>query len=714
MASQDNQYLSITTPLSVDMNLLSVSSDESISNLFYYSLELSSLEQSIKPEDIVGKAIDFCMILRDGSERHFNGYVNQFVSGALRKDGLRRYQAVVVPWLWFLSKTCDHKIFQTLTSVEIIEDVFKSYGFTDYQIKVSKTCLKRDYCVQYAESAFDFVSRLMEEEGIFYYFTQEKGKHTLVLTDNSSSFIDCDENELIFVDNIADEHLHSWAHSHNYITGKVTSNSYSFEEPKTDLISEAETVIKLDKAEKYEHYEYPYAYVKSTDGSEFVKSVIEAEESQYHTIESSGTYRSLQVGGKFKIKTHECTAEEGKEYSIISMRFDASEDVASTDASNRSYFNQFVCIPVAIKPRPKKMTPRPRVFGLQTAVVVGPSGEEIYTDKYGRVKVQFHWDRLGENDEKSSCWVRVSQSWAGNKWGGIVIPRISQEVVVSFLDGDPDKPLITGQVYNAVNMPPYDLPANQTQSGFKTRSTKDGGTATFNELRFEDKKDAEEVYIHAQKDFNTEINNNKNTTIEEGDDTYLLKKGNVIKTLEEGNVTTTLTKGDETHTLTEGNQAIELTKGDQTILLKEGGQEITLDKGDQSLTLSDGSRDITLSKGDQKTTLDKGDCKIELGGGDLSTDVTGKISSEATDKIECKVGGNSSTIDTSKIELKVGGNSIKIEAAGITLTCGGNSIKMDPSGVQIKGMMVKVEADTMAELKGGAMVKVQGAMTMIN
>ena len=716
MTSNSNeQYIGITTPLSAELALVSISGDESVSSLFYYTLELASEDQAIKPEDIVGKPVDFWMLLRDGSKRNFNGYVSQFSSGTLRPDGLRSYQAVVVPWLWFLSKTCDHKIFQSKSAKDIIEEVFQFYSFTDFKFNITKTCLVRDYCVQYGESAFDFVSRLMEEEGIFYFFTHEQGKHTMMMSDNTSCFENCAENELIYLDNIADEHLHSWNHNHSYITGKVTGNSYSFEEPNVALVKELDTIVKLDKVSNYEHYEYPYGYIKTGDAESFIKARIEAEESQYHTVESSGTYRSMKVGGKFKIKKHECASEEGKEYTIIGLRFDASEDVSSNAASARSYFNQIICVPAAIKPRPKNITPRPRVYGLQTAVVVGPSGEEIYTDKYGRVKVQFHWDRIGEKNEKSSCWIRVAQNWAGKGWGGVIIPRITQEVVVSFLDGNPDKPLITGQVYNAVNMPPYELPANQTQSGFKTRSTKDGGTATFNELRFEDKKDAEEIYMHAQKDFNTEINANRTTTIEEGDDTYLLKKGNVSKTLTEGNVTTELTKGNETHTLTEGNQTVELTKGDQTITLKEGKQTTKLDKGDQALTLADGSRKITLSKGDQKTKLEKGDYKLTLSSGDLTTKIdSGKSSLQASAKIENKVGGNSSTIDTSKIELKVGGNSIKIEAAGITLKCGGNSIKLDPSGITVKGIMVKLDGSAMTEVKGGAMVKVQGGITMIN
>jgi len=703
--AENQDYLGITTPLGNDvLKLIGISGDESISNLFHFALDLSSEDKMLVAQDIVGKSVNFWFLLRDGSKRFCNGFVSQFESGTLRSDGHRSYKAVVVPWLWFLSKTCDHKIFQAKDALQIIEEVFGEYGFTDYKFSVNKICLERDYCVQYGESAFDFVCRLMEEEGIFYYFTHEDGKHTMVLSDNTTGFINCDEDELIYLDNIADEHLHSWSHQYAYITGKVSSNSYSFEEPNIDLNKEIQTVVDLDGADNFEHYKYPYNYIKSADAEGFIKARIEAEESQFHTVEASGTYRSLKVGGKFTIGKHECSEEEGKGYTIIGMRFDTAEDATSNVANMRSYFNQFICIPNDVIPRPKPMTPRPHISGLQTAVVVGPSDEEIYTDEYGRVKIQFHWDRLGVKDENSSCWVRVSQNWAGNNWGGIIIPRIDQEVVVSFLEGNPDKPLITGQVYNATNMPPYELPANQTQSGFKTRSTIDGGTATFNELRFEDEKDSEEIYIHAQKDFNVEINNNKNTTIEEGDDTYLLKLGNVKRTIEEGDDLYVLKKGHVDKTLDEGNYMIGLTKGDFGTVLTEGNQTTTLESGNAELTLNSGNLTTKLDSGE--SSLEASD-KIEHKVGSNSSTID-------TSQIEHKVSGNSATIDSSQIELKVGGSSIKIESTGITLKAGSNEIKMDPSGVQIKGLMVKVEGSTMTEVKGSAMVKIQGGVTMIN
>ena len=706
--NQDQNFIGVST--SLGENVFAVTGmhcDDSISIPFRYTLDLVSDNQAIKPEDLVGNPIDFWMILRDGSKQDLNGYVSQFSTGMLRKDGLRKYQVVVMPWFWLLTKTKNSVIFQNMNVKDIIQQVFSDYGFVDFKFSVSKTFMKRDYCVQYAESAFDFVSRLMEEEGLFYYFTHTKSKHTMEICDNGSNFTTCTENELIFLDNIADDHLHSWEHQHSFITGKVTGNNYTFLDPKTSLKREVSTVLKINNAKTYEHYEYPEPYVKTADADSFLKPRIEAEEAQYHTTNSSGTYRSLQVGGKFKITKHECESEVGKEYIITALRFEASEDISGNANENlRSYFNQFVCLPADKLPVPKQITPRSSIYGLQTAVVVGPSGEEIYTDEYGRIKIQFHWDRIGENNEKSSCWVRVAQTWTGKNWGSISIPRIGQEVVVSFLNGNPDQPLVTGCVYNAINMPPYKLPDNKTQSGLKTRSTKSGSTDTFNELRFEDKKDAEEVYFHAQKDLTSDINHNRTTTIKEGDDTFTLKKGNQSITLEEGNQTETLKKGNQSITLTKGNQSITLTEGSQTTELKKGDQSITLDNGKQTTLLKKGNCEFTLNEGDNKLTLDKGDLTTKLSNGSSSL--------EASKKIECKVGGNSSTIDTSKIELKVGGNSIKIEASGITLTCGSNSIKLDPSGATVKGMMVKVEGETMTEVKGSAMLKMQGGITMIN
>ena len=301
------------------------------------------------------------------------------------------------------------------------------------------------------------------------------------------------------------------------------------------------------------------------------------------------------------------------------------------------------------------------MHGAQTAVVVGKSGEEIWVDKYGRVLVQFFWDRKGNSDEHSSCWVRVSQSWAGKDWGWVALPRIGQEVLVQFLEGDPDHPIIAGRVYNANQMPPYALPANQTQTGIKTHSSPKGGADNFNELRFEDKKGSEEIHVQAEKDLTIVIKNDETRDIK--------------------HARTTTVNNDDAETVTEGNQTITIKKGNQSTTLNEGKQSVTLDKGDQDITLTQGAQTITLNQGNQTI-------KLALGNQSTKLDA-GKATTEAMQSIELKVGGN--------------------------------SIKIDQTGITIKGMMVKVEGEiqtsikgAMTQVNGDAMLQLKGGVTMIN
>jgi len=275
-----------------------------------------------------------------------------------------------------------------------------------------------------------------------------------------------------------------------------------------------DSIVDQTGIDAYENYDYPGFYENRGDGDGLTKTRIEEEEVAYNVVSAAGTYRSFTAGGKFTLSRHEISGEQGGSYVITSISHQARENSYDVgDGGSHDYYNSFQCIPDDVVFRPARVTKLPYVRGPQTAVVVGPSGEEIYTDEFGRIKVQFYWDRVGENDENSSIWIRVSQQWAGKKWGAVFIPRIGHEVIVSFLEGSPDRPLVTGCVYNADNMPPYDLPANKTQSGWKTRSTKDGGTANFNELRFEDLKGSEEIYIHAEKDQNNHVENDETTFV---------------------------------------------------------------------------------------------------------------------------------------------------------------------------------------------------------
>jgi type VI secretion system secreted protein VgrG len=514
---QQERLISLDTPLGENVLILeSFRGHEELSRLFNYELEMLSDRDDIAASEIVGKNITFFVKLTDGEEQAFNGYVRRFTGGQLHTRTLRRYRAEVVPWLWFLTRTSDCRIFQNKSIPEIIEEIFQDLDFSDFETSdIKGEHPKREYCVQFRETSFNFVSRLMEEEGIFYYFRHEDGKHTLVLADQKGVYKDCPENEIeCDYGSLDADHISSWEHQYEYRSGKWAQTDYNFKTPSTKLLTSTDTLVDLPSIDKYEMFDYWGRYNKKSDGEALTKLRMEEEEVPYDVVYCTSGCRTLYPGGKFTLKTHECPSEEGKSYVITSIQHSATDNThLSGGAGESDYENSFTCIPDSVVFRPDSITPRPVVQGPQTAVVVGPSGEEIYTDEYGRVKVQFHWDRKGQNDENSSCWVRVAQHWAGKQWGFICNPRIGQEVIVDFLEGDPDSPILNGRVYNAEQMPPYDLPANQTQSGIKSRSSKGGDPSNFNEIRFEDKKGAEEVYIHAEKNHNQITENDRSEDV---------------------------------------------------------------------------------------------------------------------------------------------------------------------------------------------------------
>ncbi len=417
--------------------------------------------------------------------------------------------------MWFLTRTSDCRIFQQKSVPDIIEQIFGDLGFSDYKLQLSGSHPAREYTVQYRETDFNFVSRLAEEEGIFWFFQHEDGKHTLVMADNKVAYVDCVENRVDyprdFGSRAIQDHITSWEHRYEFRTGKFAQTDYNFETPSTSLMTNSNTVVPIPGADKYEFYDYPGTYVNKGDGSGLTDMRMEEEEVEHDVVEATSFCKSFTPGGKFTIKSHRSGSEEGKTFVITSIQHSAVEPLVYETGTPEGldYRNSFSCIPDSVVFRPARITPKPFVQGAQTAVVVGPGGEEIFTDEFGRVKVQFHWDREGEKNEKSSCWVRVSQSSAGEKWGAHFWPRIGHEVVVTFLEGDPDRPLITGCVYNAENKPPYDLPANQTQSGIKTRSSKGGDANNFNEIRFEDKKGAEQLLVHAERNYDLEVENDE-------------------------------------------------------------------------------------------------------------------------------------------------------------------------------------------------------------
>ncbi len=529
--TQDNRFIRIDTPLGKDVLLLrGFTGEEGISRLFAFDLDLLSEDPSIGYDKIVGQNVTITTVLADDSERYFNGFVSRFAQGG-SDHRFTYYRAQVVPWLWFLTRTADCRIFQNKTIPDIIIQIFKDLGFQDFKNLLQGSFEPREYCVQYRETDFNFVSRLMEQYGIFYFFEHEKGKHTLMLANSPSAHKVCPGQAKAKYDYTAtsieqEDVITDWEIEQELRPGKYALTDFNFETPGTSLMVNENSMIKVGGNSKYEVYDFPGEYLKRPQGEQLVKIRMQEEEEPASVVSGASICRAFAAGYRFDLEEH-YRQDLNKAYLITSVQHDASVgDSYETDqASETRYSNRFTCIPHAVPYRPLRVTPKPVVQGSQTAIVVGKAGEEIWTDKYGRVKVQFHWDREGEYNEKSSCWIRVAQIWAGKQWGGMFIPRIGQEVIVDFLEGDPDQPIITGRVYNFDEMPPYKLPDEQTKSTVKSLSSKGGGG--FNEIRFEDKKGEEQVFIHGEKDLDVRIKNDRREWI--GRDRHLVVKRDKVE-----------------------------------------------------------------------------------------------------------------------------------------------------------------------------------------
>ncbi|SFB30613.1 type VI secretion system secreted protein VgrG [Pseudomonas sp. NFIX10] len=502
--NQASRLAKITSPLGPEVLLLKdMSGGEELGRLFNYELQLHSLDNAIDLNQLLGKPMCVSLQLDGGGERYFHGIVAR-CSQNVDQGQFASYHATLRPWLWLLTRTSDCRIFQNLTIPQIIKQVFRDLGFSDFEDALSQTYREWEYCVQYRETSFDFVSRLMEQEGIYYFFRHEQGRHVLVLADaygahttapgyGSVPYYPKNEQQR------ERDHIHDWHLAQEVQPGSLELNDYDFQRPSA-RIDVRSAMPRPHTAGDYPLYDYPGTYVQSADGEHYARTRIEALQTLHEQVELSGNARGLGSGHLFSL-TGFSRQDQNREYLIVGARYYISQESGETGggAPTVQFESSLTCIDAQQSYRPLAITHRPIVKGPQTALVVGPKGEEIWTDQYGRVKVHFYWDRHDQSNENSSCWIRVSQSWAGKNWGSMQIPRIGQEVIVSFLEGDPDRPIITGRVYNAEQTVPYDLPANATQSGMKSRSSKGGTPANFNEIRMEDKKGAEQLYIHAER-----------------------------------------------------------------------------------------------------------------------------------------------------------------------------------------------------------------------
>ncbi|MEO1527511.1 MAG: type VI secretion system tip protein VgrG [Planctomycetota bacterium] len=674
-ALQSSRGVQITTSAGADALLLyRMSANECLGRPFTIDVELLSKNHNLNLESLLGTSATIELKLPSGKSRFFNGRFSR-ISWAGFHDHFGKYTATLVPWLWFLTRTANCRIFQGKKVPEIIKQVFRDHGFTDIADHLSADYRKWDYCVQYRESDFDFVSRLMEQEGIYYYFSHEKNKHELHLADSASAHRSAPGYDKLRFHppdphRIAElEHVFGWSVSAEVQTGVFVLNDYDFERPKADLLATSKIQRKHDLS-KLEVFDYPGEYSKANEGTSYSQRRIEEQHAKFKRARGETNAAGLQHGALFKLEGHQRSDQNG-EHLIVSTQIDLKNSDYETGGENSAA--EFSCSFEAIKSatvfRSARETPVPRIRGPQTAVVVGKKGEEIWTDKYGRVKVQFRWDREGKADENSSCWVRVAQSWAGKRWGSIHIPRIGQEVIVEFLEGDPDRPIITGRVYNADEMPPYDLPAKQTQSGIKTQSTQKGTNQNFNELRFDDKKGEEHIYFHAEKDFERVVENND--TLKVGFD-----------------------KKDA------GDQTIEIFNNQKVVIgdkkAKDGSQSITVLKN-YTQTVSTGDAKIAIAKGNRTTTVHADDA-LTIATGDRTTTIK-----QGDDKLAVKAGSQTTTASKS-ILLKVGTSSIKIEPQQITIKAMKISLQADLK-VDIKGTLVDAKAQGVLSMKG-ALIKI--------
>ncbi len=690
---QEGKPIRVNTPLDPDVLLLErMTGHEDVSKPFEFTLEMLSLNAAIDPADLLRKPITVEMDLPDGSVRYINGIVRRFVQLG-RGVTFTTYIAEVVPTIWLLSLSSDCRIFQSKKASDIVKQVFDDYSIKDYKVSLTATDYPvREYCVQYRETHLDFISRLLEEEGIFYFFEHANGKHTIVLADAPSAVKAATVAELPV--SIADpdkpvpDTITEIEVGTGVPSGKVTLFDYNDTLPKR-LEGTTAGTSKYSTA-SISVFDYPGKFDVVADADRASRLVMEERESLTSEIRGKTNCTGVCSGYRLDVTEH-YRRDVNASYQILSVQHQGwvSEYVtAPAGTPPFVYTAAFTGIPQAVPYRPSRLTPRSIVHGSQTALVVGPSGEEIYVDKYGRVKVQFFWDRTGKSDENSSCWMRVSSTWAGKNWGFIQIPRIGQEVIVDFLEGDPDRPIITGRVYNAELMPPYTLPANGTQSGLKTRSSKGGGAAEANELRFEDKKGSEEVYLHSQKDLNV--------VTEDAESWKILKNGR-----------TTSIKKDDVTELQEGNQTLTITKGTQTITV-EGDRSITIKTGNDALVVKTGNMSTEVDTGNQTNTVKTGNYTNEIKTGNHTTKVS--------------LGNHETDVSVGNLTIKVSAGKISMEAMqGIDLKVGGNSVSITPSGITVKGIMVSIQGQATAEVKspmttvsGDGMLTLKGGIAMIN
>lgn len=703
-----SEWIKVTASGLKIYDALGLEGHEAISDPSLFKV-LVRLEHGAKvPDDLVGKPATVTLLAPDkpGSKnkkekRFFHGLIAaiQEVGGA-DKDGFRFVLLTLRSKFWFLHLTQDSRTFQEISAQDILAKVLKEkqIEFKDKTKGSGKT--KRTFCVMYQESYFHFLSRLMEEEGISYTFVQDKSKETLVLFDKDTGEAAKDPLEYRLSSGTPDQTdtdgLWEFRRTMQAVVTSTAVSDYFQEKPDAKLYNKqpGKTKIKLP----LDVYQHPIYQEDLKTAEAAAKRRIEAEEVGHIFFEGRSTCVDLFPGQR--VKTTKCYDKE-LNASYVLTKVVHSYGILGSEAKPQNN-NRFQAVPDKTPIRPPLRHRRPSIDGMQTAVVTGKKGEEIFTDKAGRIKIKFYWDTRAEADEKSSCWVRVATSLAGKGWGVQTIPRVGQEVMVQFEEGDPERPVVVGCLYNGKNTPPYNE-KTKTSTTIKTHSTPKGTDKNFNELRFTDQKDKEEVFLQAEKDAVMLVKDARTTTVQKGNDETTLESGDRVVTLQ-GKDGGSKGKGDDKLTLEKGSRTIVLKEGDLTTTLDKGSEKHTLKKGDQTITIDSGNQTIKISKGKRSVTIKSND-SLDISGG-WKVSVKGKMSISAKGGISFDTPGAFSVSCTSfKVNAKA---SAAIDAKASAQVKGGASLQLKG------GATAALEGGAMVNVKGGAMASVKAGIIQLN
>ena len=644
--TQQRRLLKITSPLGVDVLLLRrLSVREAIGEPYVITADVLSSRLELQASDLIGTQITCTVDVRHTDPRHFNGEVRSFTRLGPYGRGVAAYRIEAVPRLWQLSRTMDCRIFQDKSIKDIAELIFNENGLDSFRFGSSVTSTPRPYCVQFNETDLDFVQRIFDETGTGYFFEHSESGHTLVPCGANADYPQVPGDQVVRNDVDAGfGTLHVWQPTTRLRPGKVKALDHDDLKPGSLLDKQAATILGTPGASGFEIYHWPGGQHTRPDANP-AQLGMEVYESSADLVHAGGSDPRVFAGGRLRVLAG-IDATQPVTWLVQEVTHEAYDETHLSSEGTAEYANSLVLMPADRPWRPAAPRPRPMLGGLHSAIVTGPQGEEIHCDEYGRVKVHFLWDRAGPQDDNSSCWVRVAQGFAG-AWGGSwMLPRIGDEVLVAFVSGDADRPLIIGSAYNHEQKPIYTLPANKTQSGIKTRSSKDAGASNFNELRFEDKKGSEEIYVQAEKNMTLLVKNDRKETVRRH--------------------RTEIVDGKHTETV----------------------------KLDRSATITDGNETLLVKMGDMDTKVDMGNQSTEVGMGNQSTLVKmGNISTKASlGKIEMEA--------LQSITLTCGQSKIHMTPASIEISSLMVTVKADILA-ETKAPFVKATADAFVIVKGG-------------